>query len=199
MNEVFDIFGKEKFSRNKLVPIFFVGIPFVIGGIISWFFEYLIEFEKVMAFVTVSSWFFSFFSILLIFMVWEKFRESIVRKDFRDKKYLNRDAISELEPAVLDVILVIKGDKDIDNLSDSCGTIKYIYRKLIKQKQDTELYSVKSEMRELFNVINKYKLESIGREQRYEEWKGISEDKKQEILGKADELSRELKMLLEDI
>ncbi|MCJ0958748.1 hypothetical protein [Mammaliicoccus sciuri] len=196
---MFDIFGKEKFSRNKLVPIFFVGFPFVIGGIISWFFEYLIEFEKVMAFVTVSSWFFSFFSILLIFMVWEKFRESIVRKDFRDKRYLNRDAISELEPAVSDVILVIKGDKDIDKLSDSCGTIKYIYRKLTKQKQDTELYSVKPEMRELFNVINKYKLESIGREQRYEEWKGISEDKKQEILGKADELSRELKRLLEDI
>ncbi|MES3714447.1 hypothetical protein ABC762_13250 [Staphylococcus ureilyticus] len=52
--------AKEKNSKKNFLPIFFICSPFVAGGIISYYFEYFIDFKKVMAFITFSSWFFSF-------------------------------------------------------------------------------------------------------------------------------------------
>ncbi|TQR88740.1 hypothetical protein [Staphylococcus saprophyticus] len=190
---------KVKNSKKNFLPIFFIFFPFVAGGIISYYFEYFSDLKKVMTFITFSSWFFSFFSILLIFVVWEKYRESVVRKDMRDKKYLDREGIEELNSAVLIVRLFVDDQKNMEQLSEKCRAIKYTYEKLKKQKQDTELYSLEYEIRNVFNVINKFKLESIGRNMDEEKWEQIKDKDKKVIGEKLYTLEKELGILLEDV
>lgn len=191
--------AKEKNSKKNFFPIFFIFFPFVAGGIISYYFEYFIDFKKLMTFITFSSWFFSFFSILLIFIVWEKFRESVIRKDMRDKKYLDREGIEDLKSAVSSVRLFVDDKKDMDQLSEKCRAIKYIYDKLNNQKQDTELYSLKDEIAGVFSVVNEFKLESIGRNMDEEKWEQIK-DKDKEVIGrKLFALEQDLERLLKEV
>lgn len=191
--------AKEKNSKKNFFPIFFIFFPFVAGGIISYYSEYFSDFKKLMTFITFSSWFFSFFSILLIFIVWEKFRESVIRRDMRDKKYLDREGIEDLKSAVSSVRLFVDDNKDMDQLSEKCRAIKYIYDKLNNQKQDTELYSLKYEIDGVFSVVNKFKLESIGRNMDEEKWEQI-EDKDKEVIGrKLFALEQELERLLKEV
>lgn len=188
-----------KFDKNFLKSIFFIGSPLVFAFIICMWFEHIIDLKKVMVFVTFSSWLFSFFSIVLIFVVWEKVRESVVRKNVRDKKYLDIHAISELESAIENIYLIALGNKEIDQLSENSRIVKYIYRKLENQKQDTELYSLMDEVAVVFNDINKFKLESIGKNMDSEKWDEINERDKEIIVENTFNLSKELKMLSKDI
>lgn len=193
------VLEKKKFSKRKLVPIFFLGFPLLAGLIISSYYEYLIDFKKLMAFITFSSWFFSFFSILLIFIVWEKFKESVFRKNLRDRKYLDMEGIEDLNSSVSIVLSVVDGKKDIDQLSENCRGIKYIYGKLKIQKQDTELYALKYELENVVDVVNRFNLESIGRNLDSEKWEKIKDDDKEVIGRKLYTLEQDLKALLKDL
>ena len=193
------VLAKKENSKKNLVPLFVIGFPFFVGGIISCCFEYLIDFKKVMAFITFSSWFFSFFSILFIFIVWEKFRESVLLKNIRDKKYLDMEGIKDLKSYVVIVRLVVDGKKDIDQLSGNCRGIKYIRDKLKNQKKDTELYSLKYEIDDVFNVVNKFELESIGRNMDSQKWEKITDEDKEIIGKKLFTLEKELEALLKDV
>lgn len=152
-----------------------------------------------MAFVTFSSWFFSFFSILLIFIVWEKFRDSTYLKNIRDKEYLDMEGIKDLKSAVSKVRSVVDGEIDIDQLHKSCRAIKYIHDKLDKQKRDTQLYPLKNEIDDVFSVINEFNLESIGRKNDSENWQEIPSDNKEYIGKKTYTLEMELERLLKDL
>lgn len=196
MNYIFS--NKKKFQKS-LIPLFFIGSPFLFGGIISCFFEYFIDFKWLMAFVTFSSWFFSFFSILLIFIVWEKFRDSTYLKNIRDKEYLDMEGVKDLKSAVSKVRSVVDGEIDIDQLHKSCRAIKYIHDKLDKQKRDTQLYPLKNEIDDVFSVINEFNLESIGRKNDSEKWQEIPSDNKEYIGKKTYTLEMELERLLKDL
>lgn len=193
------VLEKKKFSKRKLVPIFFIVFPLLAGLIISFYYEYLIDFKKLMAFITFSSWFFSFFSILLIFIVWEKFKESVLRKNLRDRKYLDMEGIEDLNSYVSIVLLVVDGKKDIDQLSENCRGIKYIYNKLKIQKQDTELYALKYELEKVVDVVSRFNLESIGRNLDSEKWEKIIDEDKEVIGRKLYTLEQDLKALLKDL
>lgn len=116
-----------------------------------------------MNFVTSSGWFLSFFSVLLIFMTFDKVSESVILKNIGTKKYLEGDGTNQLIRALEDLLSVMDDKEDISYLKESCRYIKFIHNTLKSQKQDTLLSSLDEEIRDVFSDINKLKLESIGK------------------------------------
>lgn len=187
------------FFKNYWKPITFIGLSFLIAICISIWAENIINIKKITTFITVSSWLFSFSSLLLIFLVSEKFRISTFHKSIREKNFLDQDAITKLKDAVQRVRLFTDDQIDIDSLYYNCIDIKYIYSKLKDQKQDTELYSLKNEIGDIFDKINKYKLESIGAAKDTKKWEQIDPSHKEEIRIIAYSLEQDLDSLIKDV
>ncbi|MES3714448.1 hypothetical protein ABC762_13255 [Staphylococcus ureilyticus] len=123
----------------------------------------------------------------------------MLRKNMRDKKYLDMEGIEDLKSAVSIVRLFVDGEKNMDQLSEKCRAIKYIYDKLKNQKQDTELYSLKYEIDDVFSVVNEFNLESIGRNRDDQKWEQIRDEDKEVIGRKLFTLEKELETLLKDV
>lgn len=189
----------RNFFKNYWKPITFIGLPLFIAICISIWSENIIDIKKITTFITISSWLFSFSSLLLIFLVSEKFRISTFHKNIREKNFLDQDAIAKLKDAVQKVRLFSDNQIDIDSLYDDCRDIKYIYRKLRNQKQDTELYSLKNEIGDIFDKINKHNLESIGAAKDTKKWEQIDPSQKEEIRIIAYSLEQDLKSLIKDV
>lgn len=189
----------RKFFKNQWKPIIFIGFPFLIAIFISIWFENLINIKKITTFITISSWLFSLSSLLLIFLVSEKFRISTFHRNIREKKFLDQDGVTKLKNAVQNIRLFIDDQIEIDSINTACEDIIYIYHKLKNQKQDTELYSLKNEIDDIFSKINQYNLPSIAHDKDIERWKKIDSSVKQTIGSMAYTLEQDLDSLIKDI
>lgn len=176
----------------------FILLPFLVSILISFKLEYIANIRKLEIFMSFSSWFFTLSSLILIFLVSERFTISTFHRNIREKNYLDKEAIQDLKNAVQRIRLLIDNETDTRHLTEDCRTIKYIYTKLSKQKQDTDLHSLKDEIGDLFNKINRYKLESIGNEKN-QKWQKFDVSHKRDIGEIVYRLEMDLESLLNDI
>ncbi|SFX83987.1 hypothetical protein [Staphylococcus hominis] len=184
--------------KKKLIPYIFIGSPILFGVVMSTFFKNIFDLKWIMNFVTSSGWFLSFFSVLLIFMTFDKVSESVILKNIGTKRYLEGDGTNQLIRALEDLLSVMDDKEDISYLKESCRDIKFIHNTLKSQKQDTLLSSLDEEIRDVFSDINKLKLESIGKNNDIGKWKKIEEKEKESLIEKVYYLKKQLSYLFSD-
>lgn len=184
---------------DKKIPILVLSVPIVVSCILVLFFKNFLEVVEVNLFITISSWFFSLTSVIFIFIVWKKFDEPLYNKEKRDKKYLDKEGIEDLKKAVSYILKFSDSLEDINHLRNHCRTVKYIYDKLRNKNQETELDSLKENIKSFLNLLNKYKLETIGASKNMDEWDKIDIKIKSEIGLKAFSLEKDLERLLSEI
>lgn len=129
----------------------------------------------------------------------DKTTVSILHKTIRDKKLLDEDGISILKDSAERIRLSLGKPTDLSEIEADCRQIIYIRNKIKSQKQDTELYSLKIEIDDLFHAINKYKLVTISATKDIESWKKIDINSQIDIAEIAYRLEQDLQILLNDI
>lgn len=184
---------------DKKVPILVVFAPIVVSYYLVLYSKDFLEEFEVNLFITISSWFFSLISVVFIFIVWKKFDEPLYNKEKREKNYLDKEGIEDLKVSVSYILKFSEDSEDITHLSKHCRTVKYIYDKLRNKNQETELDSLREDIKSLINLLNRHKLETIGASKNMDKWNKIDIEIKSGIGKKAFYLEKDLESLLSEI
>ncbi|WP_426451155.1 hypothetical protein ACP272_13115 (plasmid) [Staphylococcus xylosus] len=180
---------------KKYIGILIFVFVFIVSGILTFYFRDFFKVYEVGIFITLSSWLFSIFSFLFIFIVWDKFTYSSYKKIKREKKYLDDEAIKELNIVVGDIYIFFNGQDDSVNLFESCLKVKKIAELLKKTREDCELNAYKRGITTFSSFLNKKSIKNI---KSYEDEKlnRLSKKDKEKILDMSFTLKEDLTRIL---
>ncbi|WHX25645.1 hypothetical protein QNH47_16150 [Virgibacillus halodenitrificans] len=187
----------KKNLRNNvwiLFLLFFV-LPIVLSFVLVFKFGEIFDYEIMEKILSISGYFFTLSSLILVFILFRVFRTSDHNKSVSDKEYLEEDAIKELLSSLRIIKACIQKD-EVKGLYDSCSDVKHIYHSLNGYEEDVDLKAYSTQIKNLFSLINKHKLTSIGFEHNSEQLKKKSLKDKQKIMEAAGDLERYLNRML---
>lgn len=172
----------------------FLLLPIIISLVLVSKYSEILNSPFIKETISVSGYFFSLSSLVLIFILFRSFRPSDYHKSVSDQKYLDDDAIGDLDSSLKTIKFCIQHN-EVKDLVDSCNTVIHIYRSLKEHGDDLILKAYSNQIKDLFNLINKHALQRIGLTSDYEELRAISDSDKLMIWNKTDELERYLKRI----
>ncbi|MBT2572311.1 hypothetical protein, partial [Planococcus sp. ISL-110] len=173
-----------------LMILFFV-VPTVISLVLALCFEKFLEHDFVAKFMTTSGYFYTLGSLILVFILFNTFKVSDYKKSVASKDFLEKRAFEELSSS-LKTILDCLEKNETKNLHSSCMTVKEIYESVRDFESDVDLKAYSIEIRDVFSVLNKYKLSTIGYNSDVQKLENMRESYKFDIVTKIDRLVRQL-------
>lgn len=180
----------NKFKNSVwLLFLFFFLFPLGLSLILVFKFNEIVNSEIIKQIISVSGYFFSLSSLILVFILFRRFKSSDFQKTASEQKYLEVDAIKELGSALENIKRCIHKSR-VKGLSESSNTVLHIYRSLTEYDDDVILKAYSNKLKKLSNLINKHKLITIGISNDFERLRSISSKHKSEIWSSADDLKR---------
>ncbi|PIC69063.1 hypothetical protein CSV67_05945 [Sporosarcina sp. P2] len=185
---------KRKNNMRFLFITFFV-TPFILSIVIGFNFldlNFLLENENIKSSLDISGYLFTLSSLSLVFILFKNFKRSDYTRFEINKNYLENNAEEKLVHSLTNIKVCLT-ENTVKDLYSSCIVIKNIYNDLKDEQSDVDLKAYTSEIKSVFNLLNKFKLSSIGFESDIVKFKSITSDNKHYIVGKIDELLWQLK------
>ena len=186
---------RDKINRLKnniwaLIGLFFL-LPTIVSLVVVFMFNSLLDFKNIRNFMDVSGYFFTFSSLVLVFILLETFRISDYKKSVVNKSFLENDAINQLINS-LDLIQKCILEEKVDDLYQSCRNVDHIYKSLKTQEDDVVLSAYSNQIGHIYNLLNRNYFFTFSYDYDVRKLKNIPTDVKQNIVSKVDDLSREL-------
>lgn len=186
---------RDKINRLKsnirvLIGLFFL-LPTIVSLLVVLKFNWLLDIKIIRNFMDVSGYFFTFSSLVLVFILLETFRLSDYKKSVVNKNFLENDAISQLINS-LDMIQKCILEEKVADLYKSCRNVDHVYKSLKTHEDDVVLSAYSNQIGHIYNLLNRNSFFTFSYDNDVGKFKNIPTDVKQDIVSKVDDLSREL-------
>lgn len=191
----------KKLSKNNwlLITLFFIS-PMIISFVVAYFPNIFLNYIFLEDFMTVSSYLFTFSSLIIVFVLLNTFEASDYHRSVLNKDYLNSDGVKQLIWALENIEKCILGGKTV-GLYKSYRRIGHIKKSLMRQNEDVVLKAYSSQINKIHNLLGRYDFKRFNKEINYESYEDpfdyLTSDVKDKIVGEIDDLSRELKRTYE--
>ena len=182
---------KKKWKNNILVllSLFFV-LPIILSFILVLYFKDFLAHDFVTRFLSISGYLFTLSALILVFILFNTFKVSDYKRSMANEKFLEK-AFDNL-PASLTTIKSCLRNNEPEELYESCGIVRGIFKSLQDSESDVDLKAYESEIKAVVNLINKHHLTTIGFDLDFERLKAMSADTKRQIAFTVDDLLLQL-------
>lgn len=182
---------KKNWKNNLWLLLFaFLVLPMLLSFILVLNFNALLDYDFVKDLLSVSGYFFTLSSLILVFILFKTFKPSDYKRSLANDKFLER-ALVDL-PSKLTIIKNCVDRNETKGLYESCGMVTDVYNSLIVSESDVDLKAYRTEIKKIFNLVNTYKLSRIGFEADVKKLEKMRSANKRQIIFSIDDLLRQL-------
>lgn len=154
--------SKIKSLSNRPSILFFLCflLPIILSILFVWLFHKVLHYEFISDFLVICGFLFTTISLLLVFILYNRYSHVDFVKNKTAKSYLNGGAKTELIRSLEDISKCISEGNVTKTFKQSCLKVLYIYNQLCKTDGELYLNGYRLEIKNLVNLINKNKLVS---------------------------------------